>query len=77
MFRPPGIEEHLSREPTTKTRNRKPLLGLIPPFDAARPIWELRVGDYRVFYGVSEEDRKVFVQAIRRKTLHRATEDIL
>lgn len=30
-----------------------------------------------MFYDVSEENREVFVEAIRRKAPHRATEDIL
>lgn len=72
-----AIEEQLSHDPTTRTRNRKSLLGLTPPFEAVLPIWELRVAAYRVFYDVNEEEGKVFVRAIRRKPPHKTTEEIL
>jgi len=52
-------------------------MNLIPPWDAVPPIWELRVGGYRVFYDVSEEGKTVYVRAIRRKPAARRTEEIL
>ncbi len=58
-----AIEEQLRNEPTTETRNRKLLSGLIPRFEATPQVWELRVAQYRVFYDVSEEERKVFTRA--------------
>jgi mRNA-degrading endonuclease RelE of RelBE toxin-antitoxin system len=72
-----AIETQLSYEPTSPTRNRKLLVNLIPPWDAVPPIWELRVGEYRVFYDVSEEEKIVYVRAIRKKPRGRRTEDIL
>lgn len=72
-----AIEKELSHEPTKATRRRKILPGLKPPFEAIPPIWELRVGEYRVFYDVSEEEKKVFVRAVRRKPPHKTTEEIL
>lgn len=44
-----SIERQLSNEPSKETRNRKPL--------RPNPVapWELRVGELRVFYEVSEE----------------------
>jgi mRNA-degrading endonuclease RelE of RelBE toxin-antitoxin system len=45
-----AIDEQLSHEPTIETRNRK-RLGEIEWSD-----WELRVGDFRVFYDVLIED---------------------
>lgn len=72
-----AIETQLSHEPTSPTKNRKLLVNLIPPWDAVPPIWELRVGEYRVFYDVSEEEKTVYVRAIRRKPLGRGTEEIL
>jgi mRNA-degrading endonuclease RelE of RelBE toxin-antitoxin system len=72
-----AIEEQLTRTPTRETRHRKLLAGLIPPFEAVPPIWELRVGDYRVLYDVSEEEKTVFVRAVRRKPPHKTTKDIL
>lgn len=43
-----AIERQLTNEPSKETRNRKPL--------RPNPIapWELRVGELRVFYEVSE-----------------------
>ncbi len=72
-----AIEMHLSDLPTSATRNRKQLWGLVPSFEAVPPIWELRVGEYRVFYDVDGEEKKVYVRAIRRKPPHKRTEEIL
>jgi mRNA-degrading endonuclease RelE of RelBE toxin-antitoxin system len=72
-----AIESQLTNAPLTPTRNRKLLANLIPPWEAVPPIWELRVGEYRVFYDVSEEDSVVYVRAIRRKPRGEKTEDIL
>lgn len=72
-----AIETRLSYEPASPTRNRKLLVNLIPPWDAVPPIWELRVGEYRVFYDVSEEEKIVYVRAIRKKPRGRRTEEIL
>jgi len=60
-----------------RTRNRKPLANLIPPWTAELPIWELRVGAYRVFYDVSEEEKVVYVRAVRKKPAGTTTEEIL
>jgi len=72
-----AIETQLAAEPATPARNRKLLVNLIPPWTAEPPIWELRVGDYRVFYDVSEEERTVYVRAIRKKPPGKTTEEIL
>jgi mRNA-degrading endonuclease RelE of RelBE toxin-antitoxin system len=72
-----AIEEELSHEPTRATRRRKILPGLKPQFEAVPPVWELRVGEYRVFYDVSKEEKKVYVRAVRRKPPHKTTEEIL
>jgi mRNA-degrading endonuclease RelE of RelBE toxin-antitoxin system len=72
-----AIFEQLSREPTTPTRNRKLLAGVTPPLDAVPPLWQLRVGEYRVFYDVNEVEKKVFVRAPRHKPPHKTTEDVL
>jgi mRNA-degrading endonuclease RelE of RelBE toxin-antitoxin system len=72
-----AIEEQLAREPETRTRNRKLLDNLIPPWQTVAPIWELRVGDYRVFYDVSAAESVVYVRAVRRKPRGTKTEDIL
>ncbi len=72
-----SIEEQLTYEPTIETRNRKPLVGLVPPWEHVEPVWELRVGEYRVFYDVNEEASIVMIRAIRHKPPHKTTEEIL
>ena len=72
-----SIVEMLTHEPVVETRNRKQLLNLVPPFEAVPPVWELRIRDYRVFYDVSDEQRVVYIRAVRRKPSHRSTGEIL
>jgi mRNA-degrading endonuclease RelE of RelBE toxin-antitoxin system len=62
-----AIEERLAREPLQQARHRKPLPGIVPPFEHVPPLWELRVGDYRVFYDVDDAERLVTIRAIRAK----------
>jgi len=71
------IEVQLKYEPTRQTRNRKVLVGLVPPWDPVDPVWELRLGEYRVFYDVDDVPATVSVRAIRHKPPHKTTEDIL
>ena len=72
-----AIEEQLAREPDIRTRNRKLLENLIPPWQNVASIWELRVGEYRIFYDVSPTEPVVYVRAVRRKRRGTKTEDIL
>ena len=72
-----AIEAELSYEPTRTTRRRKILPGLKPPSESVPPIWELRVGEHREFYDVSEADHKVYVRAVRHKPPLKTTEEIL
>ena len=72
-----AIEQQLAHEPDTKTKNRKLLENVIPPWQTVAPIWELRVGEYRIFYDVSRADSVVYVRAVRRKPRGTKTEDIL
>lgn len=54
-----GIEELLAHEPRVEIRNRKRM--------RPNPIapWELRLGNFRVYYDVEERaDRKVLVRAV-------------
>jgi mRNA-degrading endonuclease RelE of RelBE toxin-antitoxin system len=60
-----------------ETRNKKVIPGLIPPWKHEPPVWELRVGEFRVFYDVNKESAHVIVRAVRRKPPHKTTEDIL
>ena len=71
------LEEQLTYEPTQQTRNKKILVGLTPPWEHIEPVWELRIGQYRVFYDVDEAKSAVIVRAIRRKPSHKTTEEIL
>lgn len=72
-----AIEEQLSHQPETTTKNRKILFKLVPPWQFVPPVRELRVGEYRVFYDVDSLAKEVYVRAIRRKPPHAKTEDIL
>lgn len=59
------VEEQLTHEPTTETRNRKEM--------RPNPLasWELRIGDLRVYYDVTEEPQTVTVVAVGIKTGNR------
>jgi mRNA-degrading endonuclease RelE of RelBE toxin-antitoxin system len=70
------IERQLGWEPVSESRSRKMLVGLQPPWDQVRPVWQLRVGDFRVFYDVDESEKRVIVRAVRKKGRNR-TEEIL
>ena len=72
-----AIELQLSHEPDVATRNRKLLVNLIPPWIAEPPVWELRVGRFRVFYDIAVEERTVFVRAVREKPPGKTTKEIL
>lgn len=71
-----AIEEQLMHQPTVSTRRRKCLVNLTPAFEHVPPVWELRVGEFRVFYDVDEPELKVHVRAVRRKRPTQRTEDI-
>ena len=68
-----SIEKQLINTPDSATRNRKVLANLIPPWEGIEPVWELRVGEYRVFYDVSHDDETVLVRAVRRKPTGKKT----
>jgi len=71
------IEAQLTHAPMVAARNRKRLVGLVPPWEHLEPVWELRVGEYRVFYDVDEPAAVVKVRAIRHKPPHKTTEEVL
>lgn len=72
-----GIRRRLGHEPTRTTKHVKQLRKLSPPFEHVPPVWQLRIGDRRVFYDVDEANAEVFVRAVRRKPPHTTTEEIL
>jgi mRNA-degrading endonuclease RelE of RelBE toxin-antitoxin system len=71
------VEEQLVHQPTQESRNKKMLPGLVPPFEHEPPVWELRVGEYRIYYDVDETALRVTIRALRRKPPHKTTEEIL
>ncbi len=56
-----AIEDQLSNQATEETRNRKRLR----PNQLAE--WEVRIGDFRVFYDVDSEAAAVIILAIGQK----------
>lgn len=72
-----AIETQLLHQPNVETQNRKLLRGLIPPWEHLDPTWEIRVGEYRVFYDMDAAVTVVHIRAVRHKPPHRTTGDIL
>jgi mRNA-degrading endonuclease RelE of RelBE toxin-antitoxin system len=73
-----AIRTHLSDTPDTETRNRKLLRDEIKAdFPFTPPLWELRVGEFRVFYDVDRPTMSVNIRSIRRKPPERTTEEVL
>jgi mRNA-degrading endonuclease RelE of RelBE toxin-antitoxin system len=72
-----AIDEQLAHEPTMETKNRKILTGVQPNFEHELPVWELRVGEYRVYYDVNEELKTVSIRAVRQKLPHKTTEQTI
>jgi mRNA-degrading endonuclease RelE of RelBE toxin-antitoxin system len=70
------IERQLKHQPTVETRNRKMLPALVPDFEHRQPAWELRVGNYRVFYDVDDSSSIVYVRTIRHKEHGQTTGEI-
>ena len=72
-----AVKSQLVYQPTLARRNRKILRGLHPPWNHLDPVWELRSGEYRVFYDVDEAASVVNIRAVRHKPSHRTTEEIV
>ena len=72
-----AIDEQLAHQPTVETRNRKELAATDESFAFEPPLWELRIGDFRVFYDVEQENRTVYIRAVRDKPPHATTEEVL
>ena len=62
-----AIEGELLQQPTSATRNRKMLRELRPAWEHVPPLWQLRVGEFRVFYDVDEVEHVVYVRRVIRK----------
>jgi mRNA-degrading endonuclease RelE of RelBE toxin-antitoxin system len=70
------IGRQLRHQPTAQTRNRKPVPAAAASFEHVPPLWELRVGEYRVFYDVNADTETVSVRAVRHKGQGQTTEEI-
>jgi mRNA-degrading endonuclease RelE of RelBE toxin-antitoxin system len=71
------IDGQLQHQPAVPTRNRKKLGEVPADFEHVPPVWELRVGSYRVFYDVDETEQTVNVRAVRFKDQGQTTGDII
>jgi mRNA-degrading endonuclease RelE of RelBE toxin-antitoxin system len=60
-----AISVQLTHEPDRQTTNRKPL------DDNPIAPWELRIGIFRVFYDVNQDDQLVTVVAVGEKSHNR------
>jgi mRNA-degrading endonuclease RelE of RelBE toxin-antitoxin system len=69
-----AIFQLLSEDPFVEGGKKKLLRGVRSPWRELEPVWRLRVGDFRVFYGLREG--LVSVEAVRHKG-RKTTEEIL
>jgi len=70
-------ESQLSQRPEEPARHRKKL-GTIPAsFEYVPPLWELRIGEFRVFYDADVNEQTVYIRAVRRKRSGQTTEDVI
>jgi mRNA-degrading endonuclease RelE of RelBE toxin-antitoxin system len=61
------MERHLRHEPTKESKSRiRRLCGI------DNPDYRLRVGDYRVFYAIDEDKRRVVLLRVMHKDLTRS-----
>ncbi len=72
-----AIDDQLQHQPKSPTRNRKVLQVTQATFAFEPPLWELRIGDFRVFYNVDEHKQTVYVRAIREKPSRATTEEVV
>ncbi len=72
------VRSQLTIRPNTESRNQK-CLGdhLSADFEYVPPLWELRIGEFRVFYELDEGEELVYVLAVRRKPTNRTTAEVL
>lgn len=68
------IDKQLEHQADAPSRNRKMLKAASA---GSGPMWELRVGEYRVIYEINQDKSKVTVQAVRHKPPEKRTKDIL
>lgn len=61
------IKAELMHTPTVAAGHRKMLRDLRPSWDHVPPLWQVRVGDYRIFYDTDEVGRVVYIRRVIRK----------
>jgi mRNA-degrading endonuclease RelE of RelBE toxin-antitoxin system len=73
-----AVQVQLTEDPDVETRNRK-CLGdhLTADFVYVPPLWELRVGEFRVFYEIDAADDVVYIHAVRHKPPGKTTAEVL
>lgn len=67
----------LTVDANVETQGRKCLGGEPANFSYTWPLWELKVGEFRVFYEVDADEELAFVHAVRRKPPHKTTAEVL
>jgi mRNA-degrading endonuclease RelE of RelBE toxin-antitoxin system len=72
-----AVNANLSRQPFVPTRQRKKLGDVTAEFEHDPPLWELRVGEFRVFYDGKPETLEVCIRAIRSKPPEKTTAEVL
>jgi mRNA-degrading endonuclease RelE of RelBE toxin-antitoxin system len=74
-----AIEQQLRHDPEQLTRNRKRIDVMVSEadFEFEPPLWQLRVGEIRVFYDVDAAKSVVIVRAVRRKPPHKTTGEVI
>jgi len=71
-----AIEEQLSLCPRGPSPTVKIIVGLDKAWEGDEPFWQLRVGDFRVFYDVDDAHRTVALRAVGLKG-RRTTQELI
>lgn len=72
------IESQLRYEPSVETKRKKLLKGiLVAGFEFEPPLRELKVSEFRAFYEIDENVKRVIVRSVRRKRPDQTIEDVL
>jgi hypothetical protein len=83
-----SVDGQLSHEPDQQTKHKKIIRpGEQLPFEHGEPVWQLSVGDFRIFYDITKSSDEnpmpkdteglVSIRAVRRKPSHKTTKEIL
>ena len=72
-----AVDANLIFDPLLSTRKRKSVGGLAAGFQYDPPLWELKVGQLRVFYDVNQEKRTVHIRSVRRKPPGKTTQEVV